>query len=67
MQQQPATIMVYPQHQQVITTVTVQPNEPPPTSTEPGVTYVQLRPGYFSTLAGILKLVQVVSFGFLSY
>lgn len=59
--QQPATIMVYPQHQQVITTVTVQPNEPPPTSTEPGVTYVQLKPGYFTSMAGILLLVEIVS------
>lgn len=59
--QQPATITVYPQHQQVITTVTVHPNEPPPVSTDPGVTYVQLNPGYFTTFSGILKLIEIVS------
>ena len=58
---QPATIVVYPQHQQIITTVKVPVNEPPPTSTEQGVTYVQLRPGYFRTLPGILKLIEIVS------
>nr|CAH0106289.1 unnamed protein product [Daphnia galeata] len=58
--QQPATITVYPQHQQVITTVTVHPNEPPPVSTDPGVTYVQLNPGYFTTFSGILKLIEIL-------
>ena len=58
---QPATITVYPQQQQVITTVTVQPNEQPPTSSEPGITYVQLKPGYFTTMSGILKLIETVS------
>lgn len=59
--QQPATITVYPQHQQVITTVTVNPNEPPPVSSDPGITYVQLNPGHFTTFSGILKLVEIVS------
>ncbi len=59
--QQPATITVYPQHQQVITTVTVHPNEPPPVSSDPGITYVQLNPGHFTTFSGILKLVEIVS------
>ena len=56
-----ATINVYPQHQQVITTVTVQPDEAPPTSEQPGVTYVQLSPGYFRSLGGILLLIEIVS------
>lgn len=62
---QPATITVYPQHQQVITTVTVHPNDQPPVSSEPGVTYVQLNPGHFTTIGGILKLIQIVSGFFL--
>ena len=57
----PATINLYPAHQQVITTVTVHPDEPPPTSATPGVTYVQLSPGYFRSLRGILLLIEIVS------
>lgn len=55
-----ATITVQ-QPQPIITTVTIQPNENPPTSNEPGVTYVQLRPGHFKTISGILQLVAIVS------
>lgn len=58
--QQPATITVYPQQQQVITTVTVPSTEQPPIA-EPGVTYVQLKPGYFTKWPGILKLIELVS------
>ena len=56
-----ATITVSPQP--IITTVTIQPHENPPTSAEPGVTYVQVKPGHFTTIPGILKLVQIVSSG----
>lgn len=56
----PATINVYPQHQQVITTVTVQPDDPAPTSATPGVTYVQLSPGYFRSFGGILLLIEIL-------
>ena len=52
--------IIYPD-QTVVTTVTVPSSENPPTSSDPDVTYVQLRPGYFRTFAGILKLIQVVS------
>jgi len=54
-----ATITVQ-QPQPIITTVTIQPNENPPTSNEPGVTYVQLRPGHFKTISGILQLVAIL-------
>lgn len=45
----------------IITTVTIQPNEHPPVSDQPGITYVQIAPGYFKTLGGILLLVELVS------
>jgi len=48
-------------HPPIITTVTIQPNENPPVSDEPGVTYVQIAPGYFQTLGGVLLLVELVS------
>lgn len=53
-----ATITVTPQP--IITSVTIPASEQAPTSDEPGVTYVQLRPGYFTTLGGILKLVEIL-------
>ena len=65
MEGKPANINLYP-NQQVITTVTIQPNENPPTSTTPGVTYVQLRPGFFKTLGGFLILVEIVSYALLT-
>ena len=63
---QAPTLNVYPQRQQIITTVTVSPNDVPPQSNAPGVTFVQLKPGYFTTLPGILKLVEIVSKAFVS-
>lgn len=44
----------------IITTVTIQPNEHPPVSDQPGITYVQIAPGYFKTLGGILLLVELL-------
>jgi len=35
-------------------------NENPPVSDEPGVTYVQIAPGYFQTLGGVLLLVELL-------
>lgn len=58
--QQAPTLNVYPQRQQIITTVTVGPNDPLPKSEATGVTFVQLKPGYFSTLPGILKLIEIL-------
>lgn len=63
-QQQAPTLNVYPQRQQIITTVTMSPNDAPPQSNSPGVTFVQLKPGYFTTLPGILKLIEIVSKAF---
>jgi len=45
----------------VITTVTIHPDERPPVSETPGVTFVQITPGFFKTWRGFLLLVQLVS------
>jgi len=44
----------------VITTVTIHPDERPPVSETPGVTFVQITPGFFKTWRGFLLLVQLL-------
>lgn len=47
------------------TVVTVDPNRPPGAQTQPkpsGLGWVQINFSYFTTIPGIIKIVQIVSF-----